>query len=107
MQTNSATFSGSSEGEQQLSITRLRALESGKSIVSISTTGPSAFINARGEVVMRLDDGDRGSLVGDVSLSKSESVYHSLGGLGVPLVLLLTLISSIISKDRYKRGLEV
>lgn len=107
VQTNSATFSGSSEGEQQLAITRLRALESGKSIVSISTTGPSAFINARGEVVMKLGDGDRGSLIGDVSLSKSVSVYHFLGGFGVPLVLLLTLIWSITSKDRYKRGLEV
>lgn len=107
VQTNSATFSGSSEGEQQLAITRLRALESGKSIVSISTTGPSAFINARGEVVKKLGDGDRGSLIGDVSLSKSVSFYHFLGGFGVPLVLLLTLIWSIISKDRYKRGLEV
>jgi apolipoprotein N-acyltransferase len=107
VQTNSATFSGSSEGEQQLAITRLRALESGKSIVSISTTGPSAVINARGEVLMKLEDGEVGSLVSNISLNRSESFYHSLGGLGAPLVLLLTLIWSVISKDRYKRGLRV
>ena len=101
--TNSATFSGSSEGEQQLAITRLRAIESRKSIVSISTTGPSAVINARGEVLAKLNNGEIGSLAAAIPLNQTKSVAHALGGLTVPLVLLLTLIWAILS-SRYSRN---
>jgi apolipoprotein N-acyltransferase len=95
--TNSATFSGSSEGEQQLAITRLRALESGKSIVSVSTTGPSAIIDARGVVLSKLDDGEVGSLSAEISLESERSFAHKLGGYGPLIALLLTLIWALLS----------
>ena len=95
--TNSATFSGSSEGEQQLAITRLRALESGKSIVSVSTTGPSAIIDARGVVLSKLDDGEVGSLSAEISLESERSFAHKLGGYGPLIALLLTFIWALLS----------
>ena len=51
VQTNSATFGKSSESAQQLAITRVRAIEHGKNILSVSTTGTSAHIDAKGEVL--------------------------------------------------------
>ena len=100
--TNSATFSGSSEGEQQLAITRLRAIESGRSIVSISTTGPSAFIDRRGVVLEKLDDGEVGSLSGQVSLHPSKTVANQLGGFATTLVLLLSLFAAVYSLSKGK-----
>ncbi len=106
--TNSATFSGSSEGEQQLAITRLRALESGKAIVSISTTGPSAIIDARGVVQSKLEDGEVGSLSADISLKSGKSFAHKLGGYGPLIALLFTFIWALLSlrPASAKRGLK-
>jgi apolipoprotein N-acyltransferase len=100
--TNSATFSGSSEGEQQMAITRLRAVESGRSVVSISTTGPSAFINRRGVVTEKLDDGQVGSLSGQVSLHDYNTVANKLGGFATLLVLLLSLFAAVYSLRKGK-----
>ena len=52
VQTNSATFGKSSENAQQLAITRIRAIEYGRNILSVSTTGVSAFIDYRGKIQM-------------------------------------------------------
>jgi len=95
--TNSATFSGSSEGEQQLAITRLRAIEARRSIVSISTTGPSAIIDARGVVDSKLEDGEIGSLSSKVPLRHEKTFAQKLGGFGPLLVLLLTFIWALTS----------
>lgn len=96
--TNSATFSGSSEGEQQLAITRLRALESQKSIVSISTTGPSAIIDAQGRVLQKLEDGEVGSFAASVPLQGSDSFVHRMGGFSTAVVLLFTLMWALLTQ---------
>lgn len=48
VQTNNATFGRTSESQQQLAISRLRALEYGRSIVHVSTVGVSALITPDG-----------------------------------------------------------
>lgn len=98
--TNSATFSGSSEGEQQLAITRLRAIESGRSVVSISTTGPSALIDQRGVVVAKLRDGQVGSLSGSMRMSDSMNFSVKAGGWMTFFVLLFTLVLALMSLRR-------
>ena len=50
VQTNSATFGKSPENAQQLAITRIRAIEYGRDILTVSTTGVSAFIDHRGKI---------------------------------------------------------
>ncbi len=98
--TNSATFSGSNEGEQQLAITRLRAIESGRNVVSISTTGPSAIINHRGEVLNKLADGEVGSLSAAIELREDRTLSHRLGGYSTLVVLLFALVCALISRRR-------
>ncbi|MCW2497683.1 apolipoprotein N-acyltransferase [Jatrophihabitans sp.] len=51
VQTNNATFGHTSETYQQLAMSKLRAVEHGRSVLQVSTTGASAVINAKGEVV--------------------------------------------------------
>ena len=48
VQTNNATFGYTAESEQQFAISRLRAIEHGRSIVHVSTVGVSGFINPDG-----------------------------------------------------------
>ena len=101
--TNSATFSGSNEGEQQLAITRLRAIESGRSMVSISTTGPSAIIDYRGEVLQKLEDGEVGSLSAAIELRDSNTFVNKIGGFSTLAVLLLALSWAVITR---RKGVE-
>lgn len=50
VQTNNATFGYTAESEQQLAISRIRAIEHGRSIVHISTVGVSAMITPDGKL---------------------------------------------------------
>ena len=45
---NNATYMGTAQVEQQFAISRLRAIEHGRSVVHVSTVGVSAFINPDG-----------------------------------------------------------
>ncbi len=53
VQTNNATFGHTAETYQQLAMSRLRAVETGLSVVQVSTTGVSAIIGPDGRVVRR------------------------------------------------------
>jgi apolipoprotein N-acyltransferase len=50
VQTNNATFGYSDESVQQLAISRIRAMEHGRSVVHVSTVGVSALITPDGTV---------------------------------------------------------
>lgn len=100
--TNSATFAGSAEGDQQLAITRIRAIESGRNIVSVSTTGPSAFINYRGDVLKRLDDGEVGSISMVMEIRNGNTLASQYGGIITIAVLLFALV--FIGRELKRRG---
>lgn len=51
VQTNNATFGVTAESTQQLAMTRLRAIETGKAALQVSTVGVSAVITPTGRVV--------------------------------------------------------
>lgn len=51
VQTNNATFGMSAESQQQLAISRIRAIEHGRSIVHVSTVGVSGLIAPDGTLV--------------------------------------------------------
>jgi apolipoprotein N-acyltransferase len=51
VQTNNATFGHTSETYQQLAMSRLRAIETGRTVLQVSTTGISAIIDPTGTVV--------------------------------------------------------
>jgi len=100
--TNSATFAGTSEGDQQLAITRLRALEHNRHVISISTTGPSAIVNNRGEVLDSLRDGEIGSLSGDAYLYRDSTISDKLGGFATIATLSIALLWSFSAFFRRK-----
>lgn len=51
VQTNNATFGHSAETYQQLAMSRLRAVEHGRTVVQVATSGKSAIIGADGQTL--------------------------------------------------------
>lgn len=101
--TNSATFAGSYEGEQQLAITRIRAIESGRSIVSVSTTGPSAFINYHGDVLEKLDDGEVGSISLAMEVRNTATFASQYGGfitIAISIFAFILIGGSIFRREK-------
>jgi apolipoprotein N-acyltransferase len=92
VQTNSATFGMSAESAQQLSITRVRAIEHGRNIASVSTTGYSAIINGSGKVVEQTAMGSADSIRAEVGLIEGQTPRDAAGDwalIGVLVTLLL------------------
>lgn len=92
VQTNSATFANTSESAQQLNITRLRALENAREIVSVSTIGISAHIGINGEIVSRTGENVSAQLSGDLQSSSNRTLANLLGGFAPGIVLLISLL---------------
>ena len=77
--TNDAWW-GDTQGHQQLlSYTRLRAIETRRSIARSANTGISAFINARGDLVSTLPYGRQGSLKHSLALNSEITFYVRMG----------------------------
>jgi apolipoprotein N-acyltransferase len=92
VQTNSATFAGTAESRQQLAITRIRAKEHSRSILSVSTIGISAFIDSNGKVVSESAENVQISMTGDLSLNEKITVANRWGYQSKILIIALFLI---------------
>ena len=79
VQTNSATFGMSAESAQQLEMTRVRAIEHGRSIVSVSTTGYSAIIDSKGKVLQKTSMGTADSIRAEVGLINGTTPRDAAG----------------------------
>ena len=80
VQTNSATFGMSAESAQQLSITRIRAIEHSRNILSVSTTGYSAVIDYKGKVEEKTAMATAQNIYANVGLISDKSVRDKIGG---------------------------
>jgi apolipoprotein N-acyltransferase len=78
-QTNNADFGHSDESVQQLAIARLRAIETGRSLVNISTVGPSAIIDSHGRLLDSTKAYVSDYVLADVPLSNQKTLTM-LGG---------------------------
>jgi len=92
VQTNSATFADTSESAQQLQITRLRARENAREIVSVSTIGISAHIDVNGKVVSKTRENISAQISGDLRSNSARTIAHTLGSFAPGIVLLITVL---------------
>ncbi|MFD6055149.1 apolipoprotein N-acyltransferase [Agromyces sp. NPDC060279] len=68
LQTNNADFRGTDENLQQLAIARLRAIETGRSVVNLSTVGTSQVMDPTGRTIDGLRADVPGAMLTDVEL---------------------------------------
>ena len=94
VQTNSATFGDSAESAQQLQITRIRAIEHSRNILSVSTTGYSAIIDYNGEVTQKTAMGTAEHLYAEVDLISSTSPRDRYGDWALVMTLIWLLIAA-------------
>ncbi|MEJ1092869.1 apolipoprotein N-acyltransferase [Microbacterium istanbulense] len=78
-QTNNADFRGTDENLQQLAFARMRAIETGRSVVNVSTVGTSQIIRPDGSTVASLDADEAGALVEDIDLRSGLTAGVVLG----------------------------
>ncbi len=79
VQTNNATFGFTDESVQQLAISRIRAIEHGRSIVHVSTVGVSALITPDGTVHQRSTLFTAAVLAADLPLRTDLTIADRVG----------------------------
>lgn len=67
-QTNNADFRDTDENLQQLAVARMRAIETGRSVVNLSTVGTSQVIAPNGQTLDELTEAEPGAMLSEVEL---------------------------------------
>ena len=101
VQTNSATFGMSAESAQQLSITRIRAIEHGRNIVSVSTTGYSAVFDHHGKILQKTSMNTAEVIRAQVGLIQGQTPRDKAGVWAlVGVLIFLFLVSAQAYRQR-------
>lgn len=93
VQTNNATFGATPESTQQLAMSRLRAIETGRATVQVSTVGVSGVITPSGHVVDRSELFTQDAGVAQIPLRTSLTPAAQWGG---PISLLFSLVAAAL-----------
>ncbi|PWC07892.1 apolipoprotein N-acyltransferase [Mycetocola zhujimingii] len=106
-QTNNADFGRTDENQQQLAIARLRAIESSRSVVNISTVGTSQMIAPDGKTLAEIPAYEPGAMVETVPTSNARTpatLYGAQIEAAVSLFGLGALIVAGLSRPRQNRS---
>ncbi|AYJ49757.1 apolipoprotein N-acyltransferase [Rhodococcus sp. P1Y] len=79
--TNNATFGDTEMTYQQLAMSRVRAVEHGRSVVVAATSGISATVSVRGQVIQQSDLFVPETLVQQIPLRSDTTIATELGGI--------------------------
>jgi len=106
VQTNNATFGYSNESVQQLAISRIRAIEHGRSVVHVSTVGVSALITPDGTPHQPSALFSRAVLSGELPLRTERTLASVVGAWPEALacLALLTLLLGRATRGRRTPG---
>ena len=78
-QSNNADFGRTDQSAQQLALARMRALETGRTVVNVSTVATTAIIQPDGAVTEQLPTWEAGAIVADVSLNTGTTPATIIG----------------------------
>ncbi len=94
VQTNSSDFGKSVQGVQLAAISKMRAIETGRTVVSISTVGVSGIYAPDGTVIEELESFKPGAMVSEISLRSDITPAMIFGRYIEPTAFALTLLLS-------------
>ncbi|WP_229053957.1 apolipoprotein N-acyltransferase [Aeromicrobium sp. Leaf350] len=103
VQTSNAAFTGTSQPSQQWSISRLRAIETGRWVLVPSTNGISGVIDADGEVVAQAPLRQPATIETDVPLAEGSTPAAHLAGPAGWAVMILGVVGwtlALVSRRR-------
>jgi len=90
---NDDWFGDSLAPHQHLQIAQMRAIENRLSIIRSTQSGVTAFIDPFGAITHELPSFVPGTLIGDVSLNQSKTLYKITGHLYLMIISILLLIA--------------
>ncbi|MEV4440060.1 apolipoprotein N-acyltransferase [Streptomyces sp. NPDC049577] len=79
VQTNNATYGRTGQPDQQLAMSRLRAVEHGRAVVTAATSGISAVVAPDGKVLQRTEEFTRDVLTARIPLRDGTTVADRVG----------------------------
>jgi apolipoprotein N-acyltransferase len=79
VQTNNATYGRTGQPEQQLAMSRLRAIEHGRAVVTAATSGISAIVAPNGKIEQRSGEFIQQVLSADIPLRDEKTVADRVG----------------------------
>jgi len=97
IQTNSSDFGRSEQGIQQAAFSRMRAIETGRTVVSVSTVGVSGIFAADGSVVQELESFKPGTMVQDIPLRDEITPAVQYGRYLEPISMVIALLLLVVS----------
>ncbi len=103
VQTNSATFGRSAESDQQLGITRIRAIEHQRYLISVSTSGISALVDPRGRVTDRTALDRSAVIATTIGLSNAHTISDRYGSPIEAILILFPPFLGIVGALRRPR----
>ncbi len=106
VQTNNATFGVTAESTQQLAMSRLRAIETGRATLQVSTVGVSAVISPTGRVIDRTKLFTRAAGIAQIPLRTSLTPATHWGGpleVGFEILSGLLAVAAIGTRARRRR----
>lgn len=108
-QTNNADFRGTDENLQQLAFARMRAIETGRSVVNVSTVGTSQIIRPDGSTMASLPADEPGVMAEAVELRTGVTPGVVAGGFISTVtvwngLILLTLAGVLVLRQDRRRG---
>ncbi|AEH09761.1 apolipoprotein N-acyltransferase [Candidatus Protofrankia datiscae] len=93
VQTNNASFGRRGESEQQLAMTRLRAVEHGRAAVQVSTSGQSAMVMPDGRIIAQSGLYQAAILTAALPLRTGRTVADRLGSLPETLLVMIGVVA--------------
>jgi apolipoprotein N-acyltransferase len=107
VQTNNATYNGTGQPYQQMAMSRLRAVETGRDVLVTATSGISAVVRADGSVAQQAGEHVARTLVAEVPLRDRQTLATRLGWWPEWLLAaagLAATAGSSVSAARRRRG---
>ncbi|MCK9900733.1 apolipoprotein N-acyltransferase [Frankia sp. Cpl3] len=104
IQTNNASFGRKGESEQQLAMSRLRAVEHGRATVQVSTSGESALIAPDGTILTQTGLYEAGILTAPLPLRTSHTLATRLGIVPEAVLTALGALSMIAALAHGRRS---
>jgi apolipoprotein N-acyltransferase len=101
VQTNNATFGDTPQLDQELQIARVRALESGREVAYVSTTGVTSFIDRNGKVKSELPKFKSDVLIDTVSTYSDPQINQKMGF--IPEIFTIFMIILLLNRIRRAR----
>lgn len=100
VQTSNASFTGTSQPDQQWKISRLRAIETGRYVLVPSTNGISGIVDPQGRTVARATTQIPAIVSAEVTLANGRTPGVRFGGLIEYALVALGLVGLILGRQR-------